>query len=90
MAAGGGILSTVNATRAASVDDLLSQTRRHARAIFAMGTTSAEAKSGYGLELESELKQLDVLLELDGKVPWSFPDLSGRPCRPERISGSSR
>ncbi len=69
MAAGGGIQSTVNATRAASFDDLLSQTRHHARSIFAMGTTSAEAKSGYGLELDSELKQMDVLLRLDEEGP---------------------
>lgn len=69
MAAGGGIQSTVNATRAASFDDLLGQTRQHARNIFTMGTTSAEAKTGYGLELGSELKQLEVLLKLDDEGP---------------------
>ena len=84
MAAGGGIQSTVNATRAASVDDLLSQTRQHARAVFAMGTTSAEAKSGYGLELESELKQLDVLLKLDGEGPLElFPTFLGAHAVPK-------
>ena len=86
MAAGGGIQSTVNATRSASVDDLLSQTRRHARSIFAMGTTSAEAKSGYGLELESELKQLDVLLKLDDEGPLElFPTFLGAHAVPKEF-----
>ena len=69
MAAGGGIQSTVNATRSASFDSLLSQTRQHAKVIFVLGTTTAEAKSGYGLELESEIKQLEVLLKLDQEGP---------------------
>jgi imidazolonepropionase len=69
MAAGGGIQSTVNATRAASAEELLDQTRQHAEDIFLMGTTSAEAKTGYGLELSSELKQLEVLLRLDTEGP---------------------
>lgn len=69
MAGGGGIQSTVNATRAASIDELLEQTRRHALDIFSFGTTTAEAKTGYGLEFDSELKQLEVLLELDKQGP---------------------
>ena len=86
MAAGGGIQSTVNATRSASFDDLLSQTRQHARSIFAMGTTSAEAKSGYGLELESELKQLDVLLKLDDEGPLElFPTFLGAHAVPKEF-----
>jgi len=84
MAAGGGIQSTVNATRAAGFDDLLSQTRQHAHAVFAMGTTSTEAKSGYGLELESELKQLDVLLKLDEEGPLElFPTFLGAHAVPK-------
>lgn len=86
MAAGGGIQSTVNATRTATGADLLSQTRQHARAIFAMGTTSAEAKSGYGLELESELKQLDVLLKLDDEGPLElFPTFLGAHAVPKEF-----
>src|SRR5512146_1140279 len=50
LASGGGILSTVRATRAASLDQLVSQTRSRARSMFAHGTTTAEAKSGYGLQ----------------------------------------
>ncbi|MDK2980293.1 MAG: imidazolonepropionase [Chloroflexota bacterium] len=69
MTAGGGIQSTVNATRAASNEELTAQTRQRAQDIFALGTTTAEAKSGYGLEWHSELKQMEVLLELDRQGP---------------------
>ena len=84
MAAGGGIQSTVNATRAANFDDLLGQTRQHAMGIFAMGTTSAEAKTGYGLELGSELKQMEVLLKLDDEGPLEiFPTFLGAHAIPK-------
>jgi imidazolonepropionase len=69
MAAGGGIVSTVKATRAASPAELLQQTRRRAESIFRHGTTTAEAKTGYGLEIASELRQLEVLLQLDEEGP---------------------
>jgi len=69
MAAGGGIASTMRATRQASVVELLTQTRERAQAMFRNGTTTAEAKTGYGLELQSELAQLDVLLQLDAEGP---------------------
>ena len=45
----------------------MAQTRRHALDIFALGTTTAEAKTGYGLDWQSELKQMEVLLALDRK-----------------------
>ncbi|MBM3136811.1 MAG: imidazolonepropionase [Chloroflexi bacterium] len=84
MAAGGGIQSTVNATRAASALELLEQTRQHANDIFRMGTTSAEAKTGYGLALEGELKQLDVLLRLDAEGPLEiFPTFLGAHAVPK-------
>ncbi len=69
LAAGGGILSTVRASRAASLEDLLAQTRPRALRMFAHGTTTAEAKTGYGLETAAELKLLDVLLRLDSEGP---------------------
>ncbi len=69
MNSGGGIQSTVNATRSASHDDLLAQTHQHALDIFALGTTTAEAKTSYGLEWNSELKQMEILLELDQQGP---------------------
>jgi imidazolonepropionase len=69
MAAGGGIQSTVNATRAAKKVDLLAQTRERANTMFAYGTTTAEAKTGYGLQLSTELAQMETLLELDEQGP---------------------
>jgi imidazolonepropionase len=69
LAAGGGILSTVHSTRQADPGDLLAQTRRRAQAMFRHGTTTAEAKTGYGLETASELAQLAALLHLDAEGP---------------------
>jgi imidazolonepropionase len=69
MAAGGGIASTVNQTRAAAPSELLAQTRSRAMSMFRHGTTTTEAKSGYGLETRAEINQLSVLLELDAEGP---------------------
>lgn len=60
-ARGGGILSTVAATRAASLSDLSALTRERLDAMLLLGTTLAEAKSGYGLSTEAELKQLEAV-----------------------------
>ena len=62
--AGGGILSTVAATRAASQDELVRQALPRLDALLAEGVTTIEIKSGYGLELETELKQLRAAREL--------------------------
>jgi imidazolonepropionase len=56
--AGGGIVSTVKATRAASEDALVESASRRASAMRAQGTTTVEVKSGYGLDLETESKML--------------------------------
>ena len=69
MAAGGGINATVRATRQADPDDLYAQTRARARSMFRHGTTTAEAKTGYGLELNAELAQLEGLIRLDEEGP---------------------
>jgi imidazolonepropionase len=58
--AGGGIVSTVRATRDASEDELLAQSLPRARALVADGVTTLEIKSGYGLDLENERKMLRV------------------------------
>lgn len=63
-AAGGGILSTVKATRAASEEDLLKAARRHRDWMARGGATTIEAKSGYGLDHETELKMLRVIRRL--------------------------
>ena len=66
-ARGGGIRSTVRSTRAASEDDLLDSARRYRDWFLRGGTTTIEAKSGYGLSLESELKILRVIDRLGGE-----------------------
>ena len=68
-AAGGGILSTVMATRAASEADLADAARIRLDEMLAAGTTTCEAKSGYGLTVESELKMLRVIRALDAQHP---------------------
>lgn len=68
-AAGGGIQSTVKLTRAASEDELLAQARRHRDWMLRSGTTTIEAKSGYGLERETELRQLRVIGRLAAEGP---------------------
>lgn len=68
-AAGGGIRVTVRRTRQATEDELLEAGRRHARWFLANGTTTVEAKSGYGLEIEAECKLLRVMRRLDREGP---------------------
>ena len=78
MASGGGIQSTVNATRSASYSSLSAQSEQRAIDMFYQGTTTAEAKSGYGLEISAELKQIEVLLDLNEKGPLEiFPTFLG-------------
>ena len=69
MAAGGGIASTVKETRAASLEELKSQTRPRIHRMLAHGTTTAEAKSGYGLEFDAEAKLLAAIVALDQEGP---------------------
>jgi imidazolonepropionase len=60
-ASGGGIVATVRATREASEDDLVDQTRPRLDEMLACGTTTCEMKSGYGLELDTELRMLRAM-----------------------------
>jgi imidazolonepropionase len=69
LAAGGGILSTVAATRAASDEELFAGARRRLAEMLANGTTTAEAKSGYGLDVATELRLLDVIARLGNEGP---------------------
>jgi imidazolonepropionase len=68
-AAGGGILRTVRLTRAAAEDELLAAARRHRDWMLRGGTTTLEAKSGYGLDRDTELKMLRVLRSLNDEGP---------------------
>jgi imidazolonepropionase len=69
MAAGGGIAFTTRATRAASVAQLVAETRPRLAAMLALGTTTAECKSGYGLDTASELRILEAIAALDRAQP---------------------
>lgn len=68
-AAGGGIVKTVAATRAASEEELVEAARPRLAAMLANGTTTAEVKSGYGLELDAELRMLRAIRRLDAEQP---------------------
>lgn len=67
--AGGGILSTVRATRKASEEELFEKSRAFLDELMAQGVTTAELKSGYGLDKETELKQLRVIKRLNEAHP---------------------
>ena len=69
LAAGGGILSTVAATRAAGEADLLAHGRRWLDEMLGHGVTTIEAKSGYGLDLETELRLVEVAYRLGREGP---------------------
>ncbi len=66
---GGGILNTVNKTREASFSELYDKAKKSLDIMLSYGVTTIEAKSGYGLELETELKQLEVAKKLDENHP---------------------
>ena len=68
-AAGGGIASTVRATRAASADELLASAGQRLRSLLRDGVTTVEIKSGYGLDLASERKMLQVIRRLGAILP---------------------
>ncbi|RLD04678.1 MAG: imidazolonepropionase, partial [Chloroflexota bacterium] len=86
---GGGIISTVRATRKASLKDLKDQTRDRIRNMFKYGTTTLEAKSGYGLDQETEQKMLQALLELDQEeVPDMVITYLGAHAVPPEYAGN--
>lgn len=67
--AGGGILSTVRATRDASIDELYEQSLPRLRALMASGVATVEIKSGYGLDVDNEIKMLEVARRLGDETP---------------------
>lgn len=85
LAEGGGILSTVRATRTASIESLIAQTRPRLLRMFAHGTTTVEAKTGYGLQTATELRLLKALLTLDDETPLdlAFTFLGAHAIAPE-------
>jgi imidazolonepropionase len=69
-AAGGGILSTVRATRAAGKEELRKAVQRHGEWMLRAGTTTFEGKSGYGLDRSTELASLEAVAEAGGVPTW--------------------
>ncbi len=90
LAAGGGILSTTRATRAASVDELVAASQPRLDAMLALGTTTVEAKTGYGLEPASELKILQAIAMLDQIHPVDLiPTFLGAHAVPPEFEGEA-
>lgn len=84
--AGGGIWSTVKKTRAASSEDLFNQAQTHAEWFLRCGTTTIEAKSGYGLTVEDELKILRVMRRLNEEKPLEIvPTFLGAHAVPREL-----
>jgi len=85
-ASGGGIRSTVRKTRASLEDQLLEQAKKHAGWFLANGTTTVEAKSGYGLTIDDELKLLRVIRRLNAETPIEFvPTFLGAHAVPDEF-----
>jgi imidazolonepropionase len=83
---GGGIRSTVRKTRAASEEELLEQAKKHAGWFLQGGTTTVEAKSGYGLTIDDELKLLRVIRRLNAETPIEFvPTFLGAHAVPDEF-----
>jgi imidazolonepropionase len=85
---GGGILRTVRDTRAASKEILLQTCRERAKSLLVHGTTTIEAKSGYGLSLQDEIKSLEVINSLNDEGPLTLiPTFLGAHAIPSEFAG---
>ncbi len=85
---GGGILNTVNATRKASKEELTATGIRRLNAMLALGVTTVEGKSGYGLDRDTEIKQLEVLKALNERHPMDVVStFLGAHALPEEYKG---
>ena len=88
MQRGGGIVNTVNATRQASAEELIGSGIKRLNSMLSFGVTTAEGKSGYGLDRETEIKQLEVMAHLD-KIHYidGVPTFLGAHAVPEEYKG---
>jgi imidazolonepropionase len=87
---GGGILSTVRETRKATKDELLEICKQRCKNMMLHGTTTAEAKSGYGLTLADEIKCLEVIQQLSKEGPVSLaPTFLGAHAVPPEYQGKT-
>jgi imidazolonepropionase len=88
LAAGGGILSTVRRTRSARVEELVAEARPRLRRMLAHGTTTAEAKTGYGLETAAEIRMLEAIQRLNAESPIELaPTFLGAHAVPPEFEG---
>ena len=88
MAAGGGIMNTVRYSRAASLEDLIAQTRPRLARMLAHGTTTVEIKTGYGLNTKDELKQWAAIRHLQAETPATLvPTFLGAHAVPAEYRG---
>ena len=90
MARGGGIVSTVEATRRAGLESLVRDGRRRLDAMLAFGVTTVEGKSGYGLDRDTELRQLKAMALLDDEHPVDIvPTFLGAHAVPRDYPGGA-
>lgn len=90
MQAGGGIASTMRATRRATVEELAAQSRPRLDAMLALGTTAAEVKTGYGLETAAEIRMLETIAVLDRDHPLDLvPTFLGAHAVPPEYAGQA-
>jgi imidazolonepropionase len=88
MQKGGGIVNTMAATRRAGLHELIELGRRRLDAMLAMGVTTVEGKSGYGLDLETEIKQLEAMAALNADHPIDIvPTFLGAHAVPPEYRG---
>ena len=89
LAGGGGILSSVEATRAASEEELVARGIKYCSQMLAQGTTTAEAKSGYGLSTDAEIKTLRAVRAVDAAQPVDLvPTFLGAHAVPKEYKGN--
>lgn len=90
MTAGGGIVSTMAATRAASLEQLVAASQPRLTAMMALGATTVEVKTGYGLDPASELKMLQAIAALDERHPADLvPTFLGAHAVPPDYAGQA-
>jgi imidazolonepropionase len=88
MRAGGGIMATVRQTRAASIQQLVDQTRSRLQRMLEHGTTTVEVKTGYGLDTAAELRQWETIARLQTEGPWDLiPTFLGAHAVPAEYAG---
>lgn len=89
--AGGGILSTVKATRAASLEELVESAGRRLESLIEEGVTTIEIKSGYGLDLETERRMLQAARHLEAEYPVNIVTtcLAAHALPPEYVGNQS-